>query len=78
MTILRVLRIQCVSRSESSSHCETPDSTALYRAVQDHFVRSRTTFNKWCKDNGISRTYAEKALKGERNGPIAKNIWKYS
>lgn len=53
---------------------EALDGRETYRAVRAHFVMSGTTFNKWCKENGISRTYAEKSIKGERNGPIAIQI----
>ncbi|CAK0750579.1 hypothetical protein WCLP8_2120002 [uncultured Gammaproteobacteria bacterium] len=50
------------------------DADATYRIIRAHFVRSGTTFNKWCLENGISRTYAEKSIKSERNGPKAKAI----
>jgi len=50
------------------------DGAAAYRSARAHFVRSGTTFNKWCLENGISRTYAEKSIKGERNGPKARAI----
>lgn len=43
----------------------------LLREVLSGFVLQGTTLNKFCKDNGIRRTWADKVLKFERNGKKA-------
>jgi hypothetical protein len=43
----------------------------LYTEVRAGFVRQGTTLHAWCEANGLTRQYAEKCLRFERNGPAA-------
>jgi hypothetical protein len=40
----------------------------VYLAVRTGFVAQGTSLYRWCKENGVSRQVAEKALKFARNG----------
>lgn len=42
--------------------------------VRSQFVKLGTTLNQWCSKNGVCRPYADKCLKGLRNGPKAQAL----
>jgi hypothetical protein len=44
----------------------------LYQQVLGGFVFQGTYLSRWCRENGIKRQNARKALLGEWNGPTAK------
>ncbi len=46
----------------------------LHAHVRAGFVAQRTSLYRWCADHGVRRTTADKVLRGERNGPIAKAL----
>jgi hypothetical protein len=49
---------------------ESPDG--LLRKVRAGFVLRGLTFNRWCTENDVDRRYAERCLKGVRDGPEAR------
>lgn len=49
-------------------------SRELHLRVRGRLIANGTTLNKWCKENFISRQWAELALKGERKGPAAREL----
>jgi hypothetical protein len=46
----------------------------LYRRVRAAFIIQGTNFSRWCEENGVSRQWAEKVLKGKQNGLAARNL----
>ena len=48
----------------------------LYKWVRAAFIVRGSSLNAWCKENGINRQSAEKALKGERFSRAAVEIRK--
>ena len=52
----------------------TPGSPALLRSVRAGFVMQGSTIARWCKDNGITRSYAYRALRGDTNGAGAADL----
>ena len=53
-----------------------PIPNRSYTDVRASFVRMGTSLNAWCKGHGVKRQWAEKVLKGERNGPKANALMK--
>lgn len=48
----------------------------LYQKVRGKLVIKGTTLNRWCIENGVTRQWAEKALKGERKGNASRELVK--
>lgn len=51
-------------------------SREVYLQVRGLLIASGTTLSRWCIENGISRQWAELALKGDRKGPAARDLVK--
>jgi hypothetical protein len=49
-------------------------SSELHLQVRGQLIASGTSLNKWCQENGVSRQWAELALKGDRKGPAAQKL----
>lgn len=46
----------------------------LRNMVRAGFILDGTTLNQWCKENGVHRSYAERALDGDVDGPKANEL----
>lgn len=46
----------------------------LLNAVKAGFILQNTTFEEWCRNNGINRSNANVALLGGWRGPKAKKL----
>lgn len=43
----------------------------LYHLVRGKLVANGTPLNRWCLENGVTRQWAERVLKGQSNGPAS-------
>lgn len=56
-------------------HKEPRDGAlCLYVAVRAALVAQGSSLSAWCRNKGISRQNAERALKGERHSPAARQL----
>ena len=58
----------------SAAHTHTVPGPALHLNVRAGFVAQGTSLGRWCRDNGVRRQNAEKALKGVWIGPGARRL----
>ena len=57
-----------------ASHVHTVPGRALHLNVRAGFVAQGTSLGRWCRDHGIRRQNAEKALNGVWTGPGARKL----
>lgn len=58
----------------SVSHRGIVPSKSLHLNVRAGFVAQGTSLGRWCRDRGIRRQNAEKALQGVWTGPGARKL----
>jgi hypothetical protein len=46
----------------------------LYHQVRAGLVAQGTSLNRWCRQNGVTRQYATRCLRFERNGKGAEAL----
>jgi hypothetical protein len=46
----------------------------LMRQIRARFVERGKTLNRWCKENGVKRQWADQAIVGKSRGPAARKL----
>jgi hypothetical protein len=49
-------------------------SEALLRKVRAELTEAGSSLRAWCLNNGVTPSYAHRALTGDRNGPAAVQL----